>query len=148
MENNRNIVEILKAHHKLLIGEVNAIFEVTEELNGSGDGFIEIDKLLKDFASDLGEHLSLENNIFYVNLLDRMRELGQDTSNTEVFIEEMKGIEKVVIAFLKKFDNPEAIEKNTADFKKEFPVIKDTLLLRIESEESGVYEYWLNIDKK
>ena len=54
----------------------------------------------------------------------------------------LKNIEEVVISFLEKYKSPQIIEDLLNKFKKEFPIIVETLNLRIESEESGVYSYW------
>jgi hypothetical protein len=87
-------------------------------------------------------HLELENNKFYPELLDQMKKKGQDISKTELFIAEMKGIEAVVLAFLKKYSNAEGIEKNKEELKTELLDVIDALTLRVEAEEVGVYSYW------
>ena len=87
-------------------------------------------------------HLELENNKFYPELLDQMKKKGQDISKTELFIAEMKGIEAVVLAFLKKYSNAEGIEKNKEELKTELLDFIDALTLRVEAEEVGVYSYW------
>ncbi len=97
---------------------------------------------LEQFKKDLVEHLTLENETFYPELLKDMQAKGQDTAKTEQFVAEMKDIEKVVVAFLEKYKDEQSIKEKIDEFKKEFPNIGKTLNLRIESEEVGVYSYW------
>lgn len=116
--------------------------EVAKDLEDKSPDTGDIHKFLDKFAKDLKEHLDLENGVFYVDLLKKMKEAGQDTQKTEKFIAEMKEIEKVVIAFLEKYKDSKYIGDNIGEFKTEFANIVETLNLRIESEEIGVYAYW------
>lgn len=135
-----NIVSVLIKQHRLLQQDV----EDTLTLCNGADTtpFDQIDKGLKKFKDDLVEHLDLENNTFYVELLDKMKKAGQDTAKTEQFIAEMKDIEKVLYAFFDEFGSADAIKNNFAKFKDDFANIKSVLTLRVESEEAGVYSYW------
>lgn len=135
----KNIVTTLVQQHRGLQQDLGA---VAGELGREAPEYRKIDADLKQFSSDLSAHLELENHTFYVELLKKMKEKNQDTQKTEKFIAEMKDIEKVVLAFLQTYSTYSSIMNNIENFKKEFPVIVETLNLRIESEEAGVYAYW------
>jgi len=135
----KNLITILVNQHGVLKKEVGAVAKLCEAKQLDGQ---KIDKLLKKFARDLQDHLDLENNTFYNQLLKAMADKGLNIKKTQEFIREMKDIEKVVLVFLKKFSQPEAISKNSKSFVKEFQDIASALALRIEAEEAGVYSYW------
>jgi len=134
-----NLVAKLVQQHR---GLQNDLSLTAESLKTSRPDSGEIDKSLKRFAADLAAHLELENNTFYVQLIEKMKEKGQDTAKTEEFIAEMGDIGKAVMAFLDKYSDTEKIGSQLADFNKELPAIISVLNLRIESEEAGVYAYW------
>ncbi len=139
MNELENIVPKLIGQHRLLqkdLGEV-AIILKNEKPTG-----VEIEKWLQEFTKDLQEHLHLENEVFYVELLKKMKEAGIDTTNTEAFIADMKNIGDTVEAFMKKYEGASVIEKELTEFTNEFSPLVNTLNIRIESEESGVYLYW------
>lgn len=139
MLDKKNIVSTMISQHRTLQKEVGAVSAILDsgEINTK-----KISDGLEQFKKDLVEHLELENNVFYAELLTEMKKKGQDTSKTEQFIAEMKDIEKVVIAFLEKYKDAQSISNSIEEFKKEFSGIGETLTLRIESEEAGVYSYW------
>jgi len=139
MLDKKNIVTTMISQHRTLQKEVGAVAEIlgTDEVNAN-----KISDGLEQFKKDLVEHLELENNVFYAELLKEMKAKGQDTTKTELFIAEMKDIEKVVVAFLEKYKDAQSISSSIEEFKKEFSAIGETLVLRIESEEAGVYAYW------
>lgn len=139
MSEEKNIVSTMVEQHRGLQKDLGG---VVDALNSEKPDSVEIDKLLKQFIKDVTAHLELENNVFYVQLLEKMKAKGQDTAKTEQFIAEMKDIEKVVLAFLGKYKDAESIENKMGEFKPEFAGIVNTLNLRIESEESGVFAYW------
>lgn len=138
-EKKKTIITIMIAQHRTLQKEVSAVVEILKSEK------IDVQKImagLEQFKKDLVEHLELENNTFYPELLRDMKQRGQDTIKTEQFIVEMKDIEKVVVAFLEKYKDVSSLKEKMDEFKKEFPEIGETLALRIESEEEGVYSYW------
>lgn len=139
MTEEKNIVSTLIEQHRGLQKDLGA---VADALNSEKPDSVEIDKLLKQFTQDVTAHLELENNVFYVQLLEKMKAKNQDTAKTEQFIAEMKDIEKVVLAFLEKYKDTESIAEKLEEFKPEFATIVSTLNLRVESEESGVFAYW------
>ncbi len=135
-----NIVPILIKQHHNLQAEAQSIIECYQFDNV--EAAKKISEGLEKFSQELQGHLKLENEVFYVQLLAKMKQAGQDISSTEIFIAEMKDIEKVVYAFLEKFKDADKILASFEIFKKEFELIKQALVLRIESEEDGVYGYW------
>ena len=140
MDEQTDLVSTLVSQHRGLqadLGEVGKILFVERAE--------EIDRLLRQFAADLGTHLELENGTFYAGLLIKMRAAGYDTSKTEQFMREMDGIAKIVRGFLENYADAERIRSGFDLFKPAFSVLVDTLNLRIESEESGVYQYWNTI---
>ena len=134
-----NIVTTMIRQHRELQKEVGVVVEILKKQPVDASG---IAKGLEQFKKDLVEHLSLENDVFYVELLEKMKAKGQDATKTEQFIAEMKDIEKTVVAFLDKYKEAQNIEDKLDEFKKEFEGLVDVLVLRIESEEIGVYAYW------
>ena len=139
MENTKNIIETLIAQHRVLQNDLGGALELSEIENPN---ISEIDSCLKKFLLDLPEHLSLENETFYPELLTQMENKKMDTSKTKAFIEEMNVIGVAVIAFTDKYKNESLIKDQFNDFKKELVNIISVLNTRIESEESGVYLYW------
>jgi hemerythrin-like domain-containing protein len=135
----KNIITTLIEQHHGLKKDLELVAKVIGEDTGASDKVV---TLLGQFEKDLVDHLELENNQFYPELLSAMKTKGQDPSKTEQFIDEMKNIEKTVVSFLNKYRDAAGLDKNINDFKKEFPDITTTLSLRIESEEAGVYAYW------
>jgi hemerythrin-like domain-containing protein len=135
----KNIVSILIMQHRGLQKDLGSIENILKK------GDIDVPTIvtqLKQFTVDLKEHIELENNVFYVELIKQMKDRGQDTAKTEQFIAEMKEIGKSVKEFLDKYNSVEIIGQNLAEFKPEFENVVSILNLRIESEESGVYAYW------
>ena len=94
------------------------------------------------FTKDLKFHLDFEDSEFYGKLLDKMKARDMDIEKTESFINQMKVIEKDIMAIFIKYQDTEVIERNRNDLKVEMNKIKELLLLRVELEEAGVYMYW------
>jgi len=136
----KNLITSLVAQHKKLqedLAEVMSLCQNEKEVSGE-----KVLTGLNLFKVDLLEHLELENNTFYVQLLASMKKAGQDTEKTEKFISEMDQIGKDVIGFLDSFSNPQSIEKDPVSFKETLKTITSVLNIHIESEEAGVYSYW------
>ena len=136
---SENIVETLVSQHRKLQKDLGSLSEVLAQKEPNVQI---IDVLLQQFSHDLMTHLHLENEVFYVDLLQKMKNKGQDTKKTELFIAEMKDIEKAIIIFLDTNNTNEKISQNIDLLRINLPSIVNTLNLRIESEESGVYSYW------
>ena len=135
-EEKKEIVSTMISQHRVLQGEVASILD--KEKKDSE----EISQELEKFKNDLTEHLKLENEVFYVELLKDMKSQGFNTTKTEEFIAEMESIGRAVSVFLEKYKNASSIQGKIQEFKKELEEIGGVLTLRIESEEAGVFTYW------
>ena len=112
---SENLVTTMIQQHRGLQADVGAIVAL---YNGNDDVKAEaIFDGVNKFKTDLVEHLKLENESFYVELLEKMKQAKQDTAKTETFIAEMKDIEKVVYAFLEKFSTADSINNNFSNFR-------------------------------
>jgi len=131
------LVETLKKQHKGLQADLSAVAGL---VSGA-----DISSGLVKFKNDLIEHLNLENGTFYAELLKKMKDAGQDTKDTEAFIESMNDIAKVVMAFLEKYSVAEHVNNNIDAFIQETGGIIKAFNVRIESEEEGVYEIFLTL---
>ena len=136
---NTELIDILKKQHDGLQEDL-ILAEKTEE--SAAFGTMTTD-LLQKFRNDLLGHLAIEDVEFYPNYLKSLRDQGKNTEDTEAFIAEMNRIKEVVITFLNKFDIAEKIEADKTAFSTELNEISNTLNIRIESEEEGVYEFYL-----
>jgi len=139
MSSTENIVEKMIEQHRGLQADLNIVADEVKEADPSGE---KIEGALEKFSFELKGHLSLENEVFYVELLKKMNSEGKDTTDTESFIAEMGKIGEQVMAFLNKYNKASVISDGIADFKDQFSAIVEALNMRIESEESGVYLYW------
>jgi len=143
MSNKASVISMMVKQHRNLQGELNSVAGV---LQLEAVEALKIIGLLKNFRKDLSDHVCAESKLFYLELLKEMEERGQDTSKTKLFIEEMGELAKEVYAFLDKYQEAEKIDRETAVFKEEFAQILRALNLRIESEEVGVFAYWVPAD--
>lgn len=142
----KDIVATLISQHRELQSVISQIKVLIDEKK---EGFSKtVLEKLKTFELKLKEHLELENNVFYVELLSKLKAKGVDISGIDKFILEMKDIEREVYYFLSKYYEKKSINEDLAEFKLDFNRIVEYLNLRIESEESGVYMYWDIYDKK
>ena len=135
-----NIVDMLKRQHKELMRISDLILQSE---NPEVTDTRKVYAHLLDFKYLLKEHLELENNIFYPQLLEKIKDknIGR-YHETKDFVVQMKEIEELVNLFLEKYDNCEKIEHLEADFYRGFEEITGVLALRISSEENGVYLLW------
>ena len=129
-----NIVSVLIKQHRDLQGEVNFVLDLIDNNFDSP----KIVASLTEFKKDLDSHVELEKS-FYEELLRKMENAGQDTKNTRIFMGEMIGIGKIIYDFLDRYNVAKYVEDNKESFSFEMKKIKETLWLRIESEEEGVY---------
>jgi len=136
---DKNIINILIGQHNVLKRQTAGI--KTESQKDAAD-FTAIFAGLKEFEKSFAGHLELENNFFYPNLLRKLESRGVDMREIRKFIDEMKQIEKDVYGFLGKYDTAEKIEKNFGPFEPDLNETIVVLLIRIYSEENGVYLSW------
>lgn len=133
-----SLVATLVSQHRKLQGDLGGVAKILETEVVDNQKVVDG---LGLFAKDLEEHLNLENGIFYVELIKKMKEKGVDSSKTEQFIAEMVEIGKKVQQFLGKYVDSATVADNLVVFKEQFVEIVEVLNLRIESEEQGVYSY-------
>ncbi len=134
-----NLVAILKEQHAVLKKEM---INLKKEAEKETPDIMTIAGFLNNFKNSLLEHLALEDNVFYPQLIDKFKKQNLNTDSIAVFIEEMKVIGKKVWVFLDEYKNTDNIKNNLPDFKSSLYHIISTLLIRIESEEERVYLYW------
>lgn len=139
MEDATNIISKMTSQHRVLQKHLSDAMSLSSSIEPDCP---EIDRILKQFNKDLSGHLELENNVFYVELIEKMRKKNWDTAKTEQFINAMKDIGKIVISFLERYKDDKIIKSEMAEFRPELKSIIDMLNLRVESEEAGVYTYW------
>ena len=87
MIDEKNLVSTMIEQHRTLQREVGQIKEILENSE------IDAEKIfqgLEQFKKDLVEHLKLENEVFYTELLKQMKAKGQDTTKTEQFVAEIE----------------------------------------------------------
>jgi len=140
MLDKKNIILTMIGQHRILQKDLNLAMETFTE--DTKNKILIIDAALRKFKGDLIEHLNLENGILYTELMREMKEKGEDTTNTENFINEMKKIGDAVIEFLEKYSDEEKIGEHIKELPGELKDIISVLDIRIESEELGVYSYW------
>lgn len=133
------IIETLKSQHQILKSVLTSARQDVDD-SSINPGLI-LEKL-KDFSSLLQTHMQLEDNIFYPQILEKQKNKGMENKDTEDFISEMKKIYSAVKVFLENYDQAEKIAEKRIQFGTELDDVVTMLLLRIESEEDGVYLYW------
>lgn len=137
-EKNNIISKLIKQHNDLKK-------ELTKAMNikvSDKTDFTEIVSGLARFSRDLKIHIEDEDKYFYKKLLREMKEAKQSTAETEEFVKEMTGIGRVIFGFIERYDSAQKLEKDFVSYKKEIVEIKEILILRVESEEMGVFVYW------
>ncbi len=127
---------MMKKQHDGLQADLTTVLNT--DVN-EGESVIE---LLLKFKNDLLGHLAVEDKIFYPAYLNELKEKGEDVSNTVAFIEEMGLIKDAVLVFLNKYGTTSDILKDVELFTSELKGIIQTLNIRIETEEEGVYEFY------
>lgn len=141
MENNtENIIQRMKDQHAGILETIRAILNLTK--NADNINTDEVFKGLDVFKKRLAEHLELENNVFYVELIKRMEAAGDDTEEAKTFINGMKNIETGLNAFLERFAADEDLKLRPTNFTDELISIKNQLKIRVDAEEGGIYTYW------
>jgi len=141
--NPQDLIAKLKAQHFTLIEDLtSALGYLTSQEGVESSVILEI---LQKFKSDLIEHLQLENNSFYLDYFNKKSLMNADIDNEQEFHEKMNDIGTEVMNFLDKYSTPEAMDDNPSEFKSELSGIIDTLKLRIETEEEGIFDVYLSM---
>jgi hypothetical protein len=139
--NPQELIITLKTQHRVLQTDLSFVTENLQSEKEVYSGNIVV--FLEKFKMDLLEHLKLENDVFYPDFLNKKTQKGEDVTNTKIFIKDMDVIGTVVMAFLEDYNSPERISASIDEFKERMSVITDMLNTRIESEEEGVFGYYL-----
>lgn len=74
--------------------------------------------------------------------MKKLKNQGINIADTVKFIDKMKEIEKNVLNFMAKYATIEDIKNKANDFKPDLNNMISEFLIRIETEEDGVYMYW------
>lgn len=139
MESLNNITIVLINQHRGLQKCLGEAKNLTQETNPELSLIV---SSLRSFDLNLSTHRHLEEEVFYPELLRRMEADGLDTFKTIEFIKEMEDIGVLALVFLAKYQDIEILEKKLIDFVEELENITQTLNIRIELEEAGIYGYW------
>jgi len=131
----KNIIETLIQQHR----ELKSSLEQAQKTNHKEDAE-QIISNLNDFKNLLIKHLDIEDNTFYPEIIQKMEEKKMDIEQTKTFIAEMKDIAKTVMEFLEKYSETSKIQEDE-NFPEELETIYRTYLIRMTSEEDGVYLY-------
>ena len=133
-----NIVKTLKAQHikiEDILHEVDNYLENNKELDP-----VYIHEHLLNFREILMEHIALEDNEFYPDLIKRMKKIHENTEDICDFTARMNVILEYVYGFLEKYDSPEKIKAEHRDsFRALYIRMMSRLEIRINVEELFVY---------
>ena len=134
-----NLITILKEQHSVLKKEM---IDLKSEVEKNAPNCVLIAASLANFRNSLLEHLALEDNVFYPQLIEKFKKQNLSIDSITLFINEMKIIAGKVTAFLKKYENADNIKADLKNFRMSLYDTISSLLIRIESEEDGVFIYW------
>ena len=136
MINRRELIDTLEKQHRGLRSDLKQAMQ-----NAKKTLLSETVETLGKFKKDLAEHLDLENNTFYPDYLA----LTKANEKVKKFIDEMIVIGEEITAFLNQYDQAEKISASGDKFIPELERITETLNLRIEMEEEGLYDIYIAI---
>lgn len=135
---NKRLMQTLRAQHQEL-REILAT--ISKEIGKKITNSRMCRDDLKLFRTKLTEHLTLEDNIFYPEVFKILEEQGRDIQKTKEFVNEMKIIGGKVFGVLDTYSSEVEIEKDFSTFTKKVQEMIEQILLRISTEEDGVYMY-------
>lgn len=139
--NPKELIDILKEQHKMLKSNLDLALENSKlETKESLEGVI---LSLNKFRSDLLAHVKLEDEEFYPDYFNKKNKRGESLDTGEKFVNEMKAISKVIFSFLDKYPTVESIQKSIPEFRRELNSIAGTLSVRVETEEEGLFDFYL-----
>lgn len=134
-----DILVTLRQQHKNLESYLTVIKnQATQDPPNSN----EIVKNLGEFKKILLEHLDLEDNTFYPQLLIKMSAIGKDVAGIKEFIAKMFDIAEKVTIFLDTYDNGEKINDKLNNFRVDFDNVISILSTRIKAEEVFIFTDW------
>jgi hemerythrin-like domain-containing protein len=132
------LVPQLTDDHKQLLHQLQTIRETVDE------GHHEIVReLLSDFRITLQAHLLTENVKLYIYLGRHLTKDGTNARRVERCREEMAGIGRKVMDFLRRYTDAVLLPERAPDFLEELDGVVATLARRIEREESELFPLYL-----
>jgi hypothetical protein len=134
----KELVSVLREQHKNLSKKIT---ECLHEAVKDNPDYETVFSVLRKFNEDLGEHLNLENNVFYPELLRYLSSKGMPTSGMEKFIKMMMEIQADVVFFADKYDSSNKIEESRNGFTSGLKKMIASLSVRMETEEDCAYIY-------
>ena len=137
----KKLIESLKMQHRQLQADLGGALK--DAIEGVVKNESEILAFLNKFKADLKIHINLENDVFYPDFLAKKLKRGEDITEISKFVDQMKQIGYDVNSFLEKYDTPAEIEDIHADFAGDLKQIIAALNVRIETEEEGVFDFYL-----
>lgn len=135
----QELIFVLKEQHRRLQKNLSLALKDSEtDIKGE-------DVLLNfiEFKQNFSKHLKFENEKFYPDYLNKKIKRGEDITHTKEFIRKMADIANIVIGFLNKYNTSEIISANRSLFREELLEVINTLNLRIETEEDGVFDIYI-----
>lgn len=137
----QDLITMLKSQHKALVADLALVLENSEDETTARKN--DLVSNLENFKKNLLAHVKVEKDVFYPDYLEKKSRRGDDVSKTKEFIQEMDDIIEVVLKFLGQYDSPELIGGSFAEFRKGLLDIVATLKIRIETEEEGIFDFYL-----
>lgn len=135
--NDKELMRILKAQHDNLKRLLTQTKAEAEKLQPD---YEKIQNTLLEFKGRLLEHLLLENGTFYPRVFAKLSSKNEEVESAKEFMKSMVAIEAVVFAFFDKY-LPDKVKNKFSAFLGNLDFMIRSLMLRIESEEEGIYLY-------
>jgi hypothetical protein len=132
------LVPQLTDDHKQLLRQLQTIRDTVNE-----GQYEVVRELLSDFRITLQAHLLTENVKLYIYLGRNLTKDGTNARRVDKCREEMAGIGRMVMDFLRRYTDAVLLPERAPDFCKELDGVVATLTRRIEREESELYPLYL-----
>lgn len=135
------IIEKLKVQHRELQQTLHLAhaYAVGNDREAAQKCFAQLSK----FRTEIAEHLSLENGVFYPDYILLKTARGESIEGTKKFIAEMDVIAKTALSFLDMYNSPEIISSAFDAYRAELQIVTSAINIRIEVEEDGVFGAYL-----
>ncbi|MCX6795136.1 MAG: hemerythrin domain-containing protein [Candidatus Falkowbacteria bacterium] len=135
---DQELILLLKSQHLNLRKDLSDVLEGINSDNKDENDLTVLN--LNRFKNDLLDHLKLEDEKFYPAYFQKSQ---YNKEVAQKLMLQMNQIAEVVINFFKKYENLAEIIDNKNYFISELLEIVNTLNIRIETEEEGIYELFL-----
>lgn len=133
---DQELILLLKSQHLNLQKDLANVLEGINLDDKKNLTVLYLDK----FKTDLLNHLKLEDEEFYPAYFKKSQ---HNKEYAQKLVLQMSQIVEVVMKFLKKYESLVEITNNKNNFKSELLEIINTLNIRIETEEDGIYDLYL-----